>query len=217
MSSTVSGTPPAHPEGEIKRRDFLFLAAGALTVVGAATAVWPFIDQMNPDKQTIALGVPVDVDVSGIEAGQQIIVAWRDRPVFILHRTPENLKTLKEPQVVNDLRDPDSKQMQQPPYAANWHRSINPEYLVVVGICTHLGCIPHLTKAGAAELGASWQGGYFCPCHGSKYDLSARVFEGVPAPLNLPVPPYHFVDPKTVRIGANPKGSNWSFNAIEQI
>ncbi len=112
---------------------------------------------------------------------------------------------------------PNSSVTQQPPYARNWHRSINPEYLVVVGICTHLGCIPKFEPDRGGFLGRNWPGGYFCPCHGSKYDLSGRVFAGVPAPYNLPIPPYHFVAKQRVRIGENPPNQNWEFSSIEQI
>jgi ubiquinol-cytochrome c reductase iron-sulfur subunit len=128
------------------------------------------------------------------------------------------LKALQEPQLVEQLNDPDSHQLQQPEYARNWHRSIKPEYLVVVGICTHLGCIPTYRPAiGASDLGRNWLGGYFCPCHGSRYDLSGRVYKGVPAPLNLPVPPYHYVTDTLLRVGANPKGSTFEFSSIEEL
>ncbi|MGH7001054.1 MAG: ubiquinol-cytochrome c reductase iron-sulfur subunit, partial [Stellaceae bacterium] len=112
---------------------------------------------------------------------------------------------------------PKSDVLQQPPYATNWHRSIKPEYLVLVGICTHLGCIPEFTPQLGGSLGPAWPGGYFCPCHGSRYDLSGRVFSGVPAPYNLPVPPYHFLNDTTVRIGDNPPNSTFDFDSIEQI
>jgi ubiquinol-cytochrome c reductase iron-sulfur subunit len=200
-----------------ERRDFLILVAGALGVVGAATAIWPFIDSMNPASDVIAAGAPIDVDLSPLQAGQQIVVTWRSRPVFVLRRTPAELEKLKTSQVTSRLRDPGSDIEQQPPYAKNWHRSIEPEYLVLVGICTHLGCIPFFRPKLGGELGPNWPGGYFCPCHGSKYDLAGRVFTGVPAPYNLPVPPYHFVEKTTIRIGENPKGSEWEFSSIEQI
>ncbi len=199
------------------RRDFLLLLSGALGVVGAATALWPFIDSMNPAADVIAAGAPIDIDLSPVKPGQQIILAWRSRPVFIVHRTPAELEKLKAPQNLRLLRDPNSAVNQQPPYARNWHRSILPEYLVVVGICTHLGCIPDFRPKLGGSLGRGWPGGYFCPCHGSKYDLAARVFTGVPAPYNLPVPPHHYLDKTTIRIGENPKGSAWEFASIEQI
>jgi ubiquinol-cytochrome c reductase iron-sulfur subunit len=199
------------------RRDFLLLVSGALAAIGAASAIWPFIASMNPSADVIAAGAPVDIDLSPVKPGQQLLVTWRSRPIFIVNRTPAQLKMLEAPQDTGLLRDPDSAVEQQPPYAKNWHRSIKPEYLVLVGICTHLGCIPKFRPEAGGDLGANWPGGYFCPCHGSKYDLSGRVFAGVPAPYNLPVPPYHFTSPTSVRIGENPPGTNWEFASVEQI
>ena len=203
---------------EPTRRDFLFIATGAVAAVGVAATIWPFIDQMNPDAATLAAAGPVDVDLSKVAPGQQILVLWRSKPIFIVNRTKELLKVLQEPAMVNRLSDPNSSVDQQPPYAANWHRSIKPEFAVLVGICTHLGCIPKFFP-DASQNGPApdWLGGYFCPCHGSKYDLAGRVWSGVPAPYNLPVPPYHFVDDKTVRIGENPAGETFDFNGIAQI
>ena len=206
--------PGAHDES---RRDFLVLAASALAGVGAVVTVWPFIDTLNPAADTIAAGEPIDVDLAPVKPGQQLLVSWRGRPIFIVHRTPAQLKMLQEKRDVSLLSDPESEVGQQPPYAKNWHRSIDPEYLVVVGICTHLGCIPEYTPGLGGFLGANWPGGYFCPCHGSKYDLSARVFTGVPAPYNLPVPPYHFPSKTTVRVGENPPDVAWEFSSIVQI
>jgi ubiquinol-cytochrome c reductase iron-sulfur subunit len=204
-------------EHEFKRRDFLTLLTGAVGAVGVGAAIWPFLDSMNPAQDTVAAGAPVDVDISKVEPGQQITVVWRGHPIFILHRTPEELKKLQSPSDTNLLRDADSSNLQQPPYAKNWHRSIKPEYLVLVGVCTHLGCIPRLEASPGGELGPSWPGGYFCPCHGSKYDLSGRVFDGVPAPLNLPVPPYNFVKDNLIRIGENPAGTEFTLRSVEQI
>ena len=199
------------------RRDFLLLVTGALGAVGAAAAIWPFIDSMNPSADVIAAGAPVDIDLSPVKPGQQLLITWRSRPIFIVRRTPAQLKMLQEAKDTSLLRDPNSAAEQQPPYAKNWHRSIKPEYLVLVGICTHLGCIPKFRPQVGGDLGANWPGGYFCPCHGSKYDLAGRVFSGVPAPYNLPVPPYTFTGPTAVRIGENPKGANWEFASVEQI
>jgi ubiquinol-cytochrome c reductase iron-sulfur subunit len=208
-----------HPEpsatGET-RRDFLLLLTGAMGAAAVGVAVWPFIDSMNPASDTLAAGAPIDIDISHVAPGQQITVVWRSRPVNIVHRTPDMLKLLQQPKDINLLSDPHSNAPQQPPYAQNWHRSIKPEFLVFVGICTHLGCIPEFQpKPNSVQPG--WIGGYFCPCHGSKYDLSARVFSGVPAPYNMPVPPYHFVNDKSVRIGENPPNVAWDFSAIAQI
>lgn len=209
------GTGSSHPTGET-RRDFLMLATGAVGAVAVGAAVWPLIDQMNPAADTIAAGAPIEVDVSKLQPGQQIQVLWRGHPMFVLRRTPAMLKLLQSKEMIDKLRDPNSTELQQPKYAVNWHRSIKPEYAVLVGVCTHLGCIPTLTEQKGA-VGPSWEGGYFCHCHGSKYDYSGRVFEGVPAPYNLPVPPYNFVSDTKVRIGENPKGSTFSLNEIVQI
>jgi len=200
----------------VKRRDFIFVATGAFAGIGALFAAWPFIDQMEPTAGVLAAGGPITVDVSKVEPGQQIVVMWRSKPIFIVNRTPAALKELKDPSLLARLRDPDSEEMQQPAYAANWSRSANPEYLVAVGICTHLGCIPDL-KFAQGELSPDWPGGYLCPCHGSKYDLAGRVFQGVPAPLNLPVPPYHFSDAKMLVIGENPKGVEFDLGSVEQL
>jgi ubiquinol-cytochrome c reductase iron-sulfur subunit len=199
------------------RRDFLVIAANALVGVGAACVAWPLIKSMNPAADVLAAGAPVDIDISSVQPGQQIVVLWRSRPIFIVHRTPDELAKLQTDADRALLRDPDSDNLQQPPYAKNAYRSVKPEYLVLVGICTHLGCIPNFVPAPGGSLGASWPGGYFCPCHGSRYDLAGRVFSGVPAPLNLPVPPYHFVSDTTVRIGENPPDSTFDFGSIEQI
>jgi len=201
---------------EIQRRDFLYIATGAMGCVGAALAAWPFIDQMEPDAGVVAAGGPVTVDLSSVLPGQQILVQWRTRPIFIVRRTPPILQKLKAPALLAMLRDPNSEQLQQPPYATNWCRSIKPEYLVLVGICTHLGCIPTFTATPGA-LGPTWPGGYLCHCHGSRYDLAGRVFKSVPAPLNLPVPPYRFEGDTKLVIGDNPQGKNFSLEMVEQI
>ena len=214
--SAHSQTAGTHAPGDT-RRDFLVIAGNALLGVGAACTVWPLISSMNPARDVLAAGAPVDVDVSSLKPGQQILVLWRSRPIFIVNRTPDELKKLQEPSDTGLLRDPNSDVEQQPPYAQNWHRSIKPEYLVLVGICTHLGCIPEFTPQLGGTLGATWPGGYFCPCHGSKYDLSGRVFTGVPAPYNLPVPPHRFINDTTVRIGENPPNVAWEFSSIVQI
>ncbi|HUK60179.1 MAG TPA: ubiquinol-cytochrome c reductase iron-sulfur subunit [Stellaceae bacterium] len=217
MTDTVAPGPHgAHEHDGESRRDFLTLAATAVTAVGAACAVWPLVTSMEPSEDVLAAGAPIDVDISKLEPGQQMIVLWRSRPVFIAHRTADELKTLQDPKETADLRDPDSNVMQQPDYAKNWHRSVKPEYLVVVGICTHLGCIPEFQPQPGSE-GADWRGGYFCPCHGSRYDLAARVFQGVPAPYNLPVPPHHFVSDTMIRVGENPPNSTFDLNDVEQI
>lgn len=199
------------------RRRFLCTAAAVYGAVGVALGAVPFIESWLPSETARSLGAPVDVDISKVEAGQMILVLWRRRPVFVLHRTAAQLEVLRRPSDTHLLRDPNSEVLQQPAYAKNWHRSITPEYLVVVGICTHLGCLPHYEPQPGGALGANWPGGYYCPCHGSRYDLSARVFTGVPAPYNLPVPPHRFLSESTVRIGESPPGSTFEFSSIVQI
>jgi ubiquinol-cytochrome c reductase iron-sulfur subunit len=203
-------------ESQIKRRDFLYIATAAMGAVGGLAATWPFIDQMEPSLAVLAAGVPVSIDLSPIQPGQQIVVVWRSRPIFIVHRTPAVLDELKAKSLLNQLRDPNSEELQQPPYAANWSRSINPEFLVVIGICTHLGCIPTFAP-DPGSLAPAWPGGYLCHCHGSKYDLAGRVFKRVPAPYNLPVPPHTFANRKTLVIGENPKGETFDLSSIDQL
>jgi ubiquinol-cytochrome c reductase iron-sulfur subunit len=217
MASTASSATAGHaPAGT--RRDFLYIATATVGAVGAAATLVPLADQMNPDASTLAAGGPVDLDVSKIGEGQQVMIRWRQRPVFVFRRSKQTLDALQSKQMTGQLADPNSEALQQPPYATNWHRSIKPEFSVLVGICTHLGCIPlfYPTPSATAPV-PSWPGGYFCPCHGSKYDAAGRVFSGVPAPYNLPVPPYHFTNDTTIRVGENPTDSAWSFDAIRQL
>ncbi|MGB7079423.1 MAG: ubiquinol-cytochrome c reductase iron-sulfur subunit [Xanthobacteraceae bacterium] len=218
MASTASTASPGHgPAGT--RRDFLFIATATVGAVGAAAALVPLVDQMNPDASTLAAGGPVDLDVSKIEENAQVMIRWRQRPIFVFHRSKKTLDSMQSRQMISILSDPNSEQTQQPPYATNWHRSIKPEYGILVGICTHLGCIPLFYPTPSATTPVTnWPGGYFCPCHGSKYDPAGRVFSGVPAPYNLPVPPYRFVDAKTLRVGENdPSGAAWNFDSIRQL
>ena len=211
VDHTATGAPAT-------RRDFLYLATGCVAAVGAAATLWPFIDQMNPDAATIAAAGPVDIDVTQLQPGQRIVTLWAARPVFVVRRGQGELDKLKDPKLLSQLRDPNSEENQQPAYAANWSRSIKPEFLVLVGICTHLGCVPLFDpKPDPSNPAPDWPGGFFCPCHGSKYDLAGRVFQGVPAPYNLPVPPYHFPNDKTLRVGQNPSGENFDFNSILQV
>ena len=206
------------PSIEPRRRDFLYIATSAFGAVGAAATLIPFIDQLAPDASTLAAGGPVDLDLDKVLPGQQVLVLWQQKPVFVVNRTAEILQRLQDPKLVSRLSDPQSEERQQPPYANNWHRSIKPEFAVLVGICTHLGCIPKFEPApNASEPVPDWLGGYFCPCHGSKYDLAGRVFRGVPAPYNLPVPPYRFVTDKLIRIGENPPNVRFDFASIRQL
>jgi ubiquinol-cytochrome c reductase iron-sulfur subunit len=216
MANATIPAPGASGPQDPERRDFLYLTTAAFGAVAAGSVVVPLVTQMEPDAQTIAEGAPVDVDISGVAPGQQILVKWRGHPIFIVNRPESALKSLQASELVSRLSDPDSKVLQQPDYAANWHRSVKPEILVLVGVCTHLGCIPSF-KPEKGEVDPSWLGGYFCPCHGSKYDLAGRVFSGVPAPYNLPVPPYVFTNDKTIRIGANPSGVTFDLANVVQL
>jgi ubiquinol-cytochrome c reductase iron-sulfur subunit len=218
MASSEAMTPTGIPSDESTRRNFLYIATGTVAAVGAAAVLVPLIAQMNPDASTLAAGGPVDLDISKIAPGQQVVIRWRERPIFVFRRTPETLKSLQEASLTSQLSDPNSQQVQQPPYASNWHRSIKPEFGILVGICTHLGCIPMFyPQPNASSPVTNWPGGYFCPCHGSKYDAAGRVFSGVPAPYNLPVPPYTFVNDTTIRVGENPSGTAWDFGSIRQL
>ncbi len=184
------------------RRYFLTVATVATGAVGAAFAITPFLASWKPSARAKAMGAPVEVDISKLEVGALMKIEWRGKAVYIVHRTAEMIAALKN----NDgrLRDPQSAESDQPAFARNEARAIKPEYLVLVGVCTHLGCAP-LDKfsPGDATVSADWPGGFFCPCHGSKFDMSGRVFQGVPAPLNLPVPPYKFVSDTRIVIGAD--------------
>lgn len=181
-----------------QRRRFLTKSACALGGVGALCALTPFVSSWLPSAKALAAGASVQVDLSKMEPGQQITVAWRGKPVWIIRRTPEMLAHLDKH--VEQLRDPDSHVQQQPTYARNAFRSIKPEYLVLVGICTHLGCSPNY-KPYEKDLGPEWPGGFYCPCHGSSFDLSGRVFKSMPAPINMEVPPYRFINEHVIVIG----------------
>jgi ubiquinol-cytochrome c reductase iron-sulfur subunit len=203
---------------EPRRRDLLTLIASVGAAIGLGAIAWPLIDSMNPSADVLAAGAPMDIDLSKIEPGQQIVVLWRGAPILIVHRTPAALQTLQAPVQISLLSDPSSTAHQQPAYAENWHRSVKPDYAVMVGICTHLGCLPtYMPKPDATTPAPNWLGGYFCPCHGSKYDLAGRVYKGVPAPLNLPVPPYSFADEKTLRLGEDPPGQTFELSSVVQM
>jgi len=188
------------------RRWFLIGATSVVGAVGAGFAVAPFVSSMQPSARAQAAGAPVEADISKLEPGQKMNVEWRGKPVWIVRRTEENQADLKA-MGSDQLRDPDSNESIQPEYAKNTLRSIKPEYLVLVGICTHLGCSPtHYRKEDPHNFGADWKGGFFCPCHGSRFDLAGRVVPGVPAPTNLVVPPHKYLSDTVVLIGADDEG-----------
>ena len=183
------------------RRRFLTAATCVVGGVGAVGAAVPFIKSWNPSAKAKAAGAPVEVDISKIEPGQLIRVEWRGKPVWLVSRSEQVLQQLGEHD--GALRDPASEQEQQPSYAQNPYRSIKSEIFVAVGICTHLGCSPTYLPDSFAEQVEGVSSGFFCPCHGSKFDMAGRVFQSVPAPLNLVVPPHYYVDSTTIIIGVD--------------
>ena len=192
---------------DITRRRFLTGTATVIGGVGAAAAAIPFISSFQPSAKTKAIGAPIEVDISKLELGQRFIRKWRGQPVWIIRRTPAMIEELKNPPS-DILSDPDSKQSKQPVYAANAWRSQKPDYLIMVGLCTHLGCSPtFVPDANSAGMGEGWTGGFYCPCHGSKFDLAGRVFAAMPAPTNMIVPPYRFLSDTLVVIGEDDGGA----------
>lgn len=187
------------------RRRRLVIATSAIGLAGIGLAAVPFVASMLPSGRAKALGGPVEVDIGKLEPGQMLTAEWRGKPIFIVRRTPEQLARLEGNAPL--LVDPQSRvETQQPPYAQNLYRSIRPEVLVLIGLCTHLGCVParHFEVGRASGLGPDWPGGWFCPCHGSKFDLAGRVFKDVPAPTNLVVPPHHYAGDARIVIGVDP-------------
>ena len=187
------------------RRRVLVAATSVVGAVGAGYALVPFVASMNPSARARAAGAPVEADISKLEPGALLRVKWRGKPIWVVHRTPEMIAALpsNDPKLV----DPGSQVAQQPEYCKNPTRSLKPEYLVAIGICTHLGCSPTYRPEFAPEdLGSEWKGGFFCPCHGSKFDLAARVFKGVPAPTNLVIPKHVYLNDSTILIGEDRGG-----------
>ena len=183
------------------RRRFLTAVTSGVGVVGGVFAATPFVLSMTPSERAKAAGAPVEIDISKLEPGQMVKEIWRGNPVWVISRTPEMIESLQ--QVEGELRDPGSAASNQPGFAQNPHRSLKPEIMVLVGICTHLGCSPVQKFAVGPESGISddWPGGFFCPCHGSKFDLAGRVYQNVPAPTNMVVPPYRYVSDTLILIG----------------
>ncbi|MDY0071450.1 MAG: ubiquinol-cytochrome c reductase iron-sulfur subunit [Thauera sp.] len=187
------------------RRSLLLATSAAGGAAAVATAV-PFVASLTPSERAKAAGAPVEVDVSKLAPGEMMTVEWRGKPVWILHRTPEMLASLdqSEPKLSDPASDVAS---QQPAYAQNKHRSIKPEYLVAVGICTHLGCSPSekFKPGNEGGMGADWPGGFLCPCHGSVFDLAGRVYKSMPAPTNLEIPPHQYLADSTILVGEDGK------------
>ncbi|WP_317930940.1 ubiquinol-cytochrome c reductase iron-sulfur subunit [Halioxenophilus sp. WMMB6] len=185
------------------RRKFLTAATSVVGAAGAVGVAVPFVGSWNPSAKAKAAGAPVTANLGKLEPGQMITLEWRGKPVYVVRRTPEILAGIRE--VDGDVADPNSDEPQQPDYVSKDYRSIKDEFLVLLGLCTHLGCAPtYRPDVGAADLGgAKWQGGFFCPCHGSKYDMAGRVYKNVPAPLNLEVPPYSFVGDYVITVGVD--------------
>jgi len=194
----------AEEDVDLSRRKFLTRATIATGAVGAVFAAVPFIESWMPSERARAQGAPTTVDLSKVEPGQMVTPVWRKQPIFVVRRTPDMISRVAGHD--GELKDPKSDSSEQPKYCENPLRSRTPEFLVLIGICTHLGCIPK-QRFSAGELYASWPGGFFCPCHGSRFDLAGRVFDGSPASLNLRIPPYSYPNPSTLIVGEDEKGA----------
>jgi ubiquinol-cytochrome c reductase iron-sulfur subunit len=182
-------------DADNSRRRFLTAATVVVGAVGTVVTAVPFIASWSPSARAKSAGAPVEADISKLEPGQLIIVKWRGKPVWVVRRDQNALDTLSK--VADQLRDPESDSSNQPEYAKNEYRSRKPEYLIMEGICTHLGCSPTYQR----EITADFQGGFFCPCHGSRFDFAGRVYQGVPAPTNLPIPPHYYISDGVILIG----------------
>jgi len=187
------------------RRRFLIATTSVVGATGVGIAAIPFVESWKPSAKAQAIGAPVQVNIEGLEPGQILKVQWRGQTIGILRRSKEVLDLL--PSMDDRLRDPLSQESEQPSFAQNEGRALNEEFLVVNMHCTHLGCVPQvIPTVGAEPFDDDWKGGFFCPCHKSKFDMAGRVFKGVPAPTNLRIPPYSFIDDKTLIIGVSPEG-----------
>jgi len=186
----------------VGRRRFLVGATSVVGGVGAIGAAVPFVASWNPSAKAKAAGAPVKANIGKLRPGQRMTVEWRGKPVWVLRRTQEMMDNLEK--IADRLADPESVEPQQPEYVTGVFRAIRPEFVVVVGICTHLGCSPQfIPEIKPQEFDENWVGGFFCPCHGSKFDLSGRVYKNVPAPTNLEVPPYKYLDDNTIIVGVD--------------
>lgn len=201
----TSGADNTDQEHDTSRRKFLLAATTAVGGVGVVLTATPFVASWAPSERARALGAPTEVDVSKLEPGQMTVVSWRKQQIYIVHRTPEMVTRL-EKVPPGELKDPTSSASVQPDYAKNEVRARKPEYLVLVGICTHLGCLPKARfEPNQPELMADWPGGFFCPCHGSKFDLAGRVYKGAPAPKNMEVPEHMYLSDTKILIGQDEK------------
>lgn len=185
----------------VGRRRFLTISTAVVGGVGVAAASVPFIKSWNPSAKAKAAGAPVEVDISKIEEGQLIRVIWQGKPVWVVRRSQQSIDELNA--IADQLRDPDSLEPQQPQYITEVHRSIKPEIFLAVGLCTHLGCSPTYLPSGFSDQVKGIASGFFCPCHGSKFDMAGRVFKSVPAPLNLVIPPYKYLSDDRILVGAD--------------
>lgn len=193
---------------DTSKRRFLVALTSAAGAVGAVGIAVPFVSSMNPSARAEAAGAPVEVDISKLQPGEMLIVEWRKKPVWVVNRTDQNLDDLAK--LTGKLADPDSNASIQPEYTKNPHRSIkaHDNILVVVGICTHLGCSPkYRPELAPDDLGSDWLGGFYCPCHGSRFDLAGRVYSGVPAPTNLVIPKYKYINDTTILVGDDSVGA----------
>ena len=194
----------ADDEVDLSRRKFLTRATIATGAVGVAFAAVPFIASWNPSERARAEGEPIRMDLDKIDPGQMATTIWRKTPIYVVRRTPDMLARLNGHD--SELKDPNSENSDQPAYARNTQRSRTAEFLVLIGVCTHLGCLPK-QRFAAGELYPSWPGGFYCPCHGSRFDFAGRVFDGSPASTNLRVPRYSYPDPRTLVVGEDEKGA----------
>lgn len=200
-SSELSFSAPSAVNQQ--KRNFLIAATAGVGALGAAAVAVPFVGSMLPSERAKAAGAPVEVDISKIQPGSMMTAEWRGQPVWIINRTDEMTAELAKHD--DQLSDPNCEVAQQPEYCKNANRSIKPNMAVVVGICTHLGCSPTEKLQAGGDMGENWSGGFFCPCHGSKFDLAGRVFKGSPAPINLVIPPHQYLSETTLLIGVDTK------------
>lgn len=192
---------------DVKKRRFLTFATGAAGAAAGLAIAGPFVYSWFPSRKAVAAGAPIEVDLSKIEPGQMVTYEWRGKPMWVMRRTPDMLSQLEKN--AGFLADPESKSAKQPGYVKGVARAVKPDVLVLEGVCTHLGCSPQLKKdtGNADGMGTDWPGGFYCPCHNSRFDLSGRVFAGSPAPTNLPVPPYRFASDTRLIIGEDSAGA----------